>query len=96
MWLITTCIAALIATAFWYKAPKKYYFEIPTLMFWGATLMIFVDHILGYEGGAFIEMETTGLITNTTILGIVMILPILLFWGIYVFIKKQKTTTQTR
>jgi len=82
MWLITTLIAAIVVTAAWYIAPRKYKLNFLSLMLWGSSLMILVDHIIGYEGGAFIELETEGLITNGTLLGIAMLIPILIFWEI--------------
>ena len=82
MWLITTLIAAIVVTAAWYIAPRKYKLNFLSLMLWGSSLMILVDHILGYEGGAFLELETEGLITNGTLLGIAMLIPILIFWEI--------------
>ena len=82
MWLITTLIAAIVVTAAWYIAPKKYKLNFLSLMLWGSSLMILVDHIIGYEGGAFLELETEGLITNGTLLGIAMLIPILIFWEI--------------
>ena len=82
MWLITTLIAAIVVTAAWYIAPRKYKLNFLSLMLWGSSLMILVDHIIGYEGGAFLELETEGLITNGTLLGIVMLIPILIFWEI--------------
>ena len=82
MWLITTLIAAIVVTAAWYIAPRKYKLNFLSLMLWGSSLMILVDHIIGYEGGAFIELEAEGLITNGTLLGIAMLIPILIFWEI--------------
>ena len=82
MWLITTLIAAIVVTAAWYIAPRKYKLNFLSLMLWGSSLMIFVDHIIGYEGNAFLELETEGLITNGTLLGIDMLIPILIFWEI--------------
>ena len=90
MWLITTLVGAFIATAAWYVLPKKYKLHLLSLMFWGASLMILVDHIIGYEGGAFLELQTEGLITNSTALGILMIIPVLLFWLIVLTITKPK------
>ena len=90
MWLITTLIAAIAATAIWYVKPKIYKLDILSLMLWGTSIMILVDHILGYEGGEFIELETEGLITNGTLLGIVMLIPILILWEIILIISKPK------
>ena len=94
MWLITTMIAALIATAAWYFTKKNYRLDLLSLMLWGTSIMIMVDHILGYEGGAFIELETDGLITNATLLGIFMLMPVFIIWGLVLMIKKPKTTKQ--
>ncbi len=90
MWLITTLLAAVISTAFWMFSPEKYKLRILSLMLWGASVMIFVDHVLGYEGGEFIEMTTEGMITNGTVLGIAMLIPILIVWELYVIISMKK------
>jgi hypothetical protein len=89
MWLITTTIAAIVTTGLWYKFPK-YRLEIPAFMFWGSALMILVDHILGYEGGDFVEITTEGLVSNSLLLGIYMIIPILITWFVILLIKKPK------
>lgn len=89
MWLITTLTAAIITTALWYKLPR-YRLEIPALMFWGSSGMILVDHILGYEGGDFLEMTTDGLVSNSILLGIYMIIPVIITWLIILLIKKPK------
>ena len=94
MWLITTLIAAIGVTAIWYVKPKIYKLDLLSLMLWGTSIMILVDHILGYEGGAFIELETEGLITNATLLGIVMLVPVFVLWGLVLIIKKPKTIKQ--
>ncbi len=90
MWLITTMLAAIGATALWLFAPKKYKFGFLSLMLWGASVMILTDHVLGYEGGEFIEMTTEGLISNGTVLGIAMLIPILIIWELYVIIDMRK------
>ena len=90
MWFITTITAAIIVTIVWHIKPKIYKLDLLSLMLWGTSIMIFVDHILGYEGGAFIEIETDGIITNGALLGIIMLIPIILLWGIIMITKKQK------
>jgi len=90
MWLITTFIAALMATLFWYLLKKKYKLGFLSLMLWGATIMILVDHLLGYEGGQFLELETEGLIKNGIWLGILMLVPVLIIWLIALFLPKFK------
>jgi hypothetical protein len=68
MWLITSFIAAVAVTAVWIFAPKKYQLGLLGLMLWGLSIMVLVDHIMGYEGGAFVGMETDGLIPNGVVL----------------------------
>jgi hypothetical protein len=90
MWLITTLIAAIAVTAIWYVKPKIYKLDILSLMLWGTSIMILVDHIIGYQGGEFIEFETDGLITSGTLLGIVMLIPIFVLWEVLLIISKPK------
>ena len=58
--------------------------------------MVLVDHILGYEGGAFVEMETDGLISNGIVLGIVMLIPIFVIWELSLIGLKLKGKIVTR
>ena len=90
MWLVTTLLAAIVVTAAWYFTKGKYRLDVLSLMLWGTSIMILVDHILGYEGGAFIELETEGLITNATLLGIVMLIPIFILWEVILILTKPK------
>jgi hypothetical protein len=96
MWLIVSLVAAIIVTAVWAYAPKKYKLDSLAIMLWGLGIMIFVDHILGYEGGAFIEMETDGLIESGAVLGIAMLIPIFIIWEIQLVISKLKGEVTTR
>lgn len=91
MWLITTLIAALAVTALWFIAPKKFRLGLLGLMLWGLSLMVMVDHVMGYEGsGPFLEMTTDGLIENGVVLGIAMLIPIFIIWEVYLAISKIK------
>lgn len=96
MWLITTLIAAIIVTLVWWLAPKIYKLDLLSLMLWGATFMILVDHILGYEGGSFVEFETEGFINNSILLGVAMIIPVFLIWILVLIIKKPKQDIERR
>jgi hypothetical protein len=58
--------------------------------------MILVDHLLGYEGGSFVEMETGGFITNGIVLGIVMLIPVFIIWITVLIIKKPKQNVERR
>lgn len=88
MWLITTFITALITTLLWFLLKKKYKLEFLSLMLWGATIMILVDHILGYKGGKFIETETYGMINSGILLGIVMLVPVFLIWFVVLSVSR--------
>ncbi|MFZ2456842.1 MAG: hypothetical protein WAX07_10240 [Candidatus Altiarchaeia archaeon] len=91
MWLITTFVAAIIVTAIWAYAPKKYKLDFLALMLWGLAVMILVDHVLGYEGeGPILEMETEGLITNGTVLGIAMLIPVFIIWEAALVLSKTR------
>jgi hypothetical protein len=90
MWLITSFITAIAVTAIWIFAPKRYQLGFLGLMLWGLAIMVLVDHILGYQGGSFIEMDTDGLITNGIVLGIIMLLPIFIIWEISLVHSKLK------
>ena len=96
MWLITSSIAAIIATAVWAYAPKKYKLGTLALMLWGLTIMVFVDHVLGYEGGPFLEMETDGLIESGTVLGIAMLIPVFIIWEIQLVLSRLKPEVNGR
>lgn len=92
MWLITTFIAAIAATLLWFFLRKKYKLGFLSLMLWGATIMILVDHLLGYDGGNFWEIKTDGIIKNGILLGIVMLIPVFLIWLIALLIDAIKKT----
>jgi len=79
-WLTTTLIAAVVSTLLYWLFRGRFKLGLLSLMLWGATVMILVDHILGYEDGPFFEAQTDGLIKNGAVLGIVMLLPVILFW----------------
>lgn len=63
-------------------------------MLWGAVIMILVDHILGYEGGRFLETETDGIINSGIQLGMVMLIPVFLIWFIAILISKSKKSLE--
>jgi len=90
MWLITTLTASIISSILWFITRKRYRLDILSLMLWGSTIMILVDHILGYDGEAFVTMETEGLINSSITLGVLMIIPVLLIWLVILFIDKNK------
>jgi len=79
MYFIMTAFAAVTATIVWYvNAPEdKYKLGLLSFIFWGATLMWFVDHVMAYltEGGDFFEITL-----DAALLGVSVILLGLLAW----------------
>jgi len=89
MYFIMTAFAAVTATIVWYvNAPEdKYKLGLLSSIFWGATLMWFVDHVMAYliEGGEFFEITL-----DAALLGISVILLGLLAWIIALLISDPK------
>lgn len=89
MWLIMTALAAIITTVVWYiKAPQdKYKLGLLSLIFWGATIMWLVDHVIAYlaEGGQFFEINLDG-----TLLGASVIVLALFIWLIVLLLSDPK------
>ena len=89
MFFIITAFAAIISTIVWYsKLPNdSYKLGTLSLIFWGATLMWLVDHLIPYieERGAFFELTL-----NATLLGIVVVLAGLALWLLILLISDPK------
>ena len=89
MWLIMTALAAVITTAIWYiKAPgDRYKLGLLSLIFWGATLMWLVDHVMAYitEGGKFFEISL-----DATMLGLSVIILAFLAWVVVLLVSDPK------
>ncbi|MDD2688956.1 MAG: hypothetical protein PHT41_02230 [Candidatus Omnitrophica bacterium] len=90
MWLVTTSIAAAGVTLTKFVLSKDYKLGFLALMLWGAAVMILIDHMLGYESGGFLEKITDGMIKNSVVLGIAMLLPVFIIWGISLLISNLK------
>lgn len=94
MWLILTSLAAVVTTIIWYaRAPgDKYKLGLLSLMFWGATIMWFVDHVMAYltEGGEFFEINL-----DATLLGISVIVLALVVWLIVLLVSDPKKVLST-
>ena len=93
MWLIILALAAVTATAAWYiKDNDTYKLGFLSLLLWGTTLMVFVDHLIGYltEGGEF--LETT---LDATILGVVLVTVALIVWEVILLLKDPKNKLKT-
>ncbi|MCK9356956.1 MAG: hypothetical protein M0R22_07435 [Dehalococcoidia bacterium] len=89
MFLVIAALAAIIATALWYvKAPNdQYKLGLLSLIFWGATLMWLVDHVMAYlaEGGEFLEVNL-----DATMLGVCVVLVGLLVWLVSLLVSDPK------
>ncbi|HHX51604.1 MAG TPA: hypothetical protein GX711_09210 [Clostridia bacterium] len=89
MFFIITALAAIVVTIIWYiQAPEdKYKLSVLGFIFWGATLMWFVDHVMAYlmEGGEFFEMTL-----DATLLGVASVLLGLLVWLIVLLVNDPK------
>jgi len=74
MWLLITALAALIASALWYaSAPSdRYKLGFLSLIYWGATLMWLVDHVIAYvqEGGPFLEISAQATAVGLSVLAL--------------------------
>ncbi|MCR4420465.1 MAG: hypothetical protein QHH27_08475 [Clostridia bacterium] len=84
MFFVITALAAVIVTIAWYvNAPKDTYrLSLLGFIFWGATLMWLVDHVMAYlmEGGEFFEVTPDAALlgANVVLLGLVVWLIVLL------------------
>ncbi|MEM2878655.1 MAG: hypothetical protein QXG10_03820 [Candidatus Hadarchaeales archaeon] len=96
MWLVTTLVAAAAATVAWGLSSsgfrRSWRLSTLALMLWGATVMIFIDHILGYGGGEFLEFTTEGSINSGALLGAVMLVPVFAVWGALVLIARFRSS----
>ncbi|MGB9853682.1 MAG: hypothetical protein ACPLRY_02605 [Candidatus Bathyarchaeales archaeon] len=89
MWLIILAFAAAIVTPIWYaKADEdKHLLKLLCLILWGATIMVFVDHLTGFlmEGGEFFELTP-----EATVLGFTMLTAALVTWECVLLLKDPK------
>jgi hypothetical protein len=89
MWLIMTSLAAVIATVIWYiNSPQdRYKLGLLSLIFWGATFMWLVDHIMAFitEGREFFEINL-----DAALLGITVIILALLIWLVVLLVSDPK------
>jgi len=88
MWLIILTMAAVITTAIWYAkdTERKYKLGFLSLVFWGTSIMVFVDHVVGYlmEGAEGEFFETS---LDAFLLSIVLVIIALIIWEIVLLYK---------
>jgi hypothetical protein len=90
MWLIVLGFAAIAATAGWYSKAEadKYMLKFLSLMLWGTTIMVVVDHVLGFlmeGGGEFLEISG-----EATVLSFAMLLAALVVWQVALLLKDPR------
>lgn len=63
----------------WYSMAEddKYLLRLLSLLLWGATLMVFLDHVTGYliEGGEFLDLSA-----EAAALGFSLLMVALIIW----------------
>jgi hypothetical protein len=94
MWIISTSLAAIVVTALWYiKDPQgRYKLNTLSLMLWGATLMMFVDGMMGYiSEGSFLDINLTSMM-----LALVLVIVALIVWEIILLITDPQGILRTR
>lgn len=89
MWLIILALSAATTTALWYSKAENdtCMLKFLSLLLWGATIMVLVDHTMGYlmEGGEYLELTT-----EATVLGIVLLIAAIVVWEITLLLKDPK------
>lgn len=93
MTLLVTVFAAVISTVLWYKkAPDgKMNLSLLSLIFWGASLMWFVDAIFEYaEDSALVFEPAPADMLNDLFLGLCVVALGLIIWLVSLLIKDPK------
>jgi EamA domain-containing membrane protein RarD len=92
MTLLITTIAAIVTTLLWYaKSQKQLQLGTLALMYWGASIMWFVDAIFEYvEMGAEYFTQSIQDILNDTILGVCVVVLGMLIWLVIFLVKDPK------
>lgn len=93
MTLLTTIFAAIISTVIWYKGAPKSEMKVGALcwMYWGASLMWFVDAIFEYaELGAEYFAPAPVDMLNDFYLGLSVVALGLIIWLVILLVKDPK------
>ena len=94
MTLLISVLAAVLFTAVWYVSSKRkeLMLAVPCFLFWGASLMWFVDAIFEFvelKEEYFIELTGEGMI-NDIALGVSVVALALVIWVVVLLIKDPK------
>lgn len=99
MTLLTTVFAAIIATVIWYLGAHKSNMQVGTLclMYWGASLMWFVDAIFEYAelGAEFFTPSSLDML-HDFYLGLSVVALGLVIWLVIVLIKDPKGVIKSK
>lgn len=93
MTLLITAAAAAIATAVWYANENRDKYKLGTLslIYWGASLMWFIDFVAEYiELGSDYFNQAFSDILNDAILGLSVVVIGLIAWLVILLIKDPK------
>ncbi len=93
MTLLITIIAAVVSTLVWYLNEKRdaYKLGFLSLMYWGASLMWFMDFVFEYaEMKAEYFNQAFADILNDSLLGVAVVTLGLVIWLVTVIIKDPK------
>jgi hypothetical protein len=89
MTLLLTIIAAIVTTIIWYKkADSKMMLGCLSLIYWGASIMWFIDAIYEFvEMGSEFFNQPISDVVNDLLLGICVVVLGLIIWLTVLFIK---------
>ena len=93
MTLLITVFAAIITTVIWYKNAPDSSMQLGTLclMYWGASIMWFVDAVVEYsEIGAQFFMQDGADMLNDLYLGLCVVALGLIIWLVILLIKDPR------
>jgi len=93
-WLITTTLAAAVSTVLYYMKtpPDRYKLGLLSTFYWGTTIMVFVDHLMGsiLEKTNFIEIKMS---SEAWTVGIAMVVTVFAIWSVILIITDPKNKT---
>ena len=93
MTLLTTVFAAIVCTLIWYKKEEARQLKVGTLclMYWGASLMWFIDAVFAYaEEGADSFVPAPLDMLNDLYLGLSVVALGLIIWLVILLIRDPK------
>lgn len=97
MTLLITLFCAVVSTLFWYNSDNLLRYDILCWMFWGASIMWFVDACFEYAAqGAKCFCPKPSEMLNDAYLGLYIVALALVIWTLFVLIKDPKGVVRAR